>query len=116
MNIIDFATNNATNLLTSWKMLNQLQADMHKGSIPENILMTAFERIEKTYDRAVLEFIDYVINVYNLHASVDVISQRALDNYHNNGTEPQFVLYAINDVYQYIVKQANLTNAFPSGM
>lgn len=116
MNNTEFAAQYGTQLAATRKMISQLQELIHIGKIHDNIQIAALTRIENIYDKFVLKFIDYSINVYNLHVSVTDICNKALANYQGTGTEPQFVLYAINDVYQYIMQQTKLDNLFPSGI
>lgn len=69
----------------------------------------------KTYDSNVDEKIDNWVNSPSGDVDEDEIVRFALDNYDRFGTEPQFVLFAIDDVYNIVNKDLNEKLKFSDG-
>jgi len=76
----------------------------------EDIFEETINKITKKmsrYDSNVDEQIDHWINSPSGDVDVDDIVNFALDNYNKFGTEPQFIIFAIDEVYDIINKDLN---------
>ena len=107
MNSTEFAIAYGPQIRLSRMILNQLREMIGKNMIPETVNAEEVGRLEKTYDKKVIQFIDYAINGNSYTCDEDVV-RCAINNYNSTGTEPQFTLFAIGEMYQKILNRTNL--------
>ena len=97
----DFLTSRGKELKNSVKMLKNIFSSTKE--IPENF-HDNIDGVLQKYD----DNLDRLIFSHNENITVDDIAKFAIDNMNRYGTEPQMVLFAIEEVYNLLSKELRL--------
>ncbi len=107
MNTYDtFLENYSQDLALASKRLYAMSRDQSTHTM--NIKSEAIDIISDTYDKSVCRFIESMIFRVERRTTVTEIATCALENMNRNGTEMQMIIYAIEQVYNFVERNHGL--------
>ena len=97
----DFLNNYTSDIKTAVDQLKSMRTRVSKITNDreyEELLTKAFSKIENVYDETVVDFIERSVGDPTAETNIQDIVRIAIENQNQNGTEPQMILLAIEDV------------------